>query len=359
MNSKRVVDRSPVAEWSQSSGTIACIPRPCCSLCGAEGNRLYVELFDWLYGVPGRWGMRSCRACGLAWLDPQPAAEDIPKLYSRYHTHHPFPATRLDRLRRATLQCVLAKMGYTVDRPKAILPRLLAHVRSVAQASALDVMDLPPSKVGALLDVGCGNGEFIARMRSLGWSVSGVDPDPAAVTRGRDQGLQIFGGTIADVPESARYDVITLNHVIEHVPDPVVLLRECRRRLRSLTGTVVITTPNIKSLGHWWFKSYWRGLEVPRHLILFSPAALSDCVTRSGLGLRSIRTETRLARMIFAMSVCAKGGSRDIGEQINFNVKTRCASYAFQLLEDAMIQFKKDIGEEIYCVCTAPREDNG
>jgi len=249
-------------------------------------------------------------------------------------------------------------MGYPVDHPKEILPRLLSRVRSFQRAGVLEVMGLPPSRIGTLLDVGCGNGEFIGRMRDLGWSVTGVDPDPAAVKWGQSKGLEIFQGTVSDIPSNKRYDAITLSHVIEHVQDPVGLLRECRRRLRPQTGNIVITTPNINGLGHWWFKGYWRGLEVPRHLFLFSSAALISCVTRSGLSVRSIRTETRLARMIYSPSICAKNGSRDVGERVNFKVSTKCASYAFQLLEDAMIPFKKDIGEEICCVCTATAEND-
>lgn len=359
MNDESIADHSTAEERVQNSSDIELVPFYCCPLCGKEGRQLYTGLVDWLFGVPGNWGIRECIACGVAWPDLQPTTKDIPKLYSRYYTHRPLPNSRFERLRRRTSQCVIGRMGYPVSRPKEILPRLLSRLPSLERAGVLEVMGLSASRAGTLLDVGCGNGEFIERMRNLGWSVTGVDPDPAAVKWGQSQGLEIFQGTVSDVPSSKRYDAITLNHVIEHVQDPIGLLRECRRRLRPKTGTIVITTPNINSLGHWWFGGYWRGLEVPRHLVLFSPPALTNCVDRSGLSLSFIRTETRLARMIYSPSVCAKNGSRDVGERINFKVSTKCASYAFQLLEDAMIPFKKDIGEEICCVCTAPAENDG
>ena len=136
----------------------------------------------------------------------------------------------------------------------------------------LSVAGLSPAAGGTLLDVGCGNGEFITRMRSLGWKVSGVDPDPAAVAFGQSNGLDIFTGMIADVPETLRYDVVVLNHVIEHVADPVSLLQECGKRLRPGVGRLVITTPNINSFGHHRFGKFWRGLEVPRHFTVFPSA---------------------------------------------------------------------------------------
>jgi len=274
----------------------------------------------------------------------------------RYYTHKSMPVTLLGRLRHAILQCALTKLGYRVEGPKGILPRLLFQVRSVARTAALEVLALPASEIGELLDVGCGNGEFIARMKSLGWTVSGVDPDPAAVSYARGRGLEIFSGAISDVPCTARYDVITLNHVVEHAVDPVELLRECRKRLRPGTGRLIITTPNIESLGHWWFRNYWRGLEVPRHLTLFSPAALHECVRRAGLCLHSLQTETRLAHMIYTASACAKQGGQDIGERSSFKVSTKVAAYLFRAFEDSVMHLKKDVGEELFCVCVAPAE---
>jgi 2-polyprenyl-3-methyl-5-hydroxy-6-metoxy-1,4-benzoquinol methylase len=358
MNGKSVIDFPSFTKEGVIDGRIECIPRSHCPLCGKQGESLYTALADWVFGVPGSWGVRRCSVCDLAWQDPQPVPEDIPKLYGHYYTHNGIPETRLARLRRSAYRWALARRGWPVERPEGFLPWLLSLVPSVARSAVLEVMNLPASQVGSLLDVGCGNGDFIARMKAFGWNVSGVEPDPVAATRARSLGVQVFAGTIADVPTANRYDVITLSHVIEHVADPITLLRECATRLRPKTGILVLTTPNIKSLGHRWFRSYWRGLEMPRHLVLFSPASLSHFVARSGLVVRSIRTETRLARMIFIPSYCAQSGALGIGDWTDFGVGTKCASYAFQLLEDLIALFKKDIGEEIYCVSTAAAEEN-
>jgi 2-polyprenyl-3-methyl-5-hydroxy-6-metoxy-1,4-benzoquinol methylase len=334
---------------------IKCIACPCCPLCGEEGKHLYVALTDWTSGVPGSWGIRNCLGCGTAWLDPQPLEEALPKLYSsRYYTHAATPKTRFDRLRSATRQRVLARMGYSVEPAKGMRAFILSHMRSSARAAALDVMNLSASEVGTLLDVGCGNGEFLVRMRSIGWTVSGVDPDPEAVAQGQSQGLQVFCGTICDVPGSGCYDVITLNHVIEHALDPVELLYKCGNLLRPDTGRLIVTTPNINSLGHWWFGKYWRALETPRHLNLFSPLGFSRCVARAGLRLISLSTESRMARVLYIPSVYGKQGVQRVGERTDFKSSTKIASYGFQLLEDALIRLKPDIGEEIFCVCAAP-----
>jgi 2-polyprenyl-3-methyl-5-hydroxy-6-metoxy-1,4-benzoquinol methylase len=311
---------------------------------------LYSGLADWLLDVPGTWEMQACRTCEAAWLDPQPVVEDIPKLYSRYYTHKAIPVTKFDGLRRAISLHVLARMGYPVESPRRWLPQLLSRIQPFARAAALDVMDLPASSRGTLLDVGCGNGELLARMQSLGWKVVGIEPDPSAVSFSRSRGLQVLPGMISDVPADERYDVITINHVIEHVSDPVGLLAECAKHLRPDGGRLIISTPNMKSLGHQMFGRYWRGLEVPRHLMLFSPRALCECIRQAGLRVNWIRTETRMARVIYNPSACAKAGEQRVGERTNFSAVTKTAAYLFQALEDMWIYLRKEAGEEIF-VC--------
>jgi 2-polyprenyl-3-methyl-5-hydroxy-6-metoxy-1,4-benzoquinol methylase len=338
---------------AQDSADIGVALRPSCFLCGNTGTELYRDTVDWLFDAPGKWGLRHCGPCGVLWLDPQPNVEDIPKLYTRYYTHHgPSEPLSFKGLRRETLEYVLARLGYRVQPSNKLLPRLLSHFRPIARAHAMDVLNLA-SEAGTLLDVGCGNGYFISKMRSLGWTVSGVDPDHSAVAYGRSMGLQVFEGSISDVPGDERYDVITLSHVIEHVADPIGLLQQCRRRLRPRTGRIVLTTPNINSLGHRWFKRFWRGLEVPRHLVLFSPQALSRCLSQAGMRLQSSSTETRIAVRIHNASVCARQGHRNVAERTSFSFSTKIAGYFFMALENVLIYFDKDLGEELFCVCTA------
>jgi 2-polyprenyl-3-methyl-5-hydroxy-6-metoxy-1,4-benzoquinol methylase len=344
-------------ESLEASPGIQVVPCPSCLLCRESGPAQYVDTVDWLFGVPGNWSIRYCERCDFAWLDPQPIPQDVGKLYSRYYTHvGKIAVTRLERLQEAMVECAVANLGYAVDRPKRILPRLLSRVRPLARAASLQVLGLPASDIGELLDVGCGNGEFIDRMRSLGWSVSGVDPDAKAVSHARSRGLEVFHGMVSDIPADNQFDVITLNHVIEHAIDPVALLRDCRNRLRPDTGRLIVTTPNLRSLGHRWFKGCWRGLEVPRHLALFSMASLRECARQAGLNVRHLGTETRLARMIYTTSVYAQRGCRGVGHRVKFRVRTKIVACLFQAVEDTAMYLNKDVGEEIFCVCWAPRK---
>ena len=189
--------------------------------------------------------------------------------------------------------------------------------------------------------------------------MAGVDPDPEAVAFRRDSHrLDIFTGTIGDVPETLRYDVIVLNHVIEHVADPVSLLRECAKRLRPVAGRLAITTPNIHSLGHRRFKKFWRGLEGARHFTIFSTDGLRQCIERAGLQLASISTETRLSTTIYYQSSRAKAGDLQVGLPAEPSFSSKIRGHLFRLLESLLVYSGKDAGEEIFCICASPASDS-
>src|SRR5205807_8533980 len=129
-----------------------------------------------------------------------------------------------------------------------------------------DVMFLAASNGRRLLEIGCGSGEALARMREIGWTVVGTDFDPQAVTAARALAMDIrLGGPETLQPEDGRFDAIYLGHVLEHVSDPLAFLERCRALLGE-GGSLVIVTPNTASLGLKWFGRHWRGLEPPRHL---------------------------------------------------------------------------------------------
>jgi SAM-dependent methyltransferase len=138
---------------------------------------------------------------------------------------------------------------------------------------------------GKLLDVGCGDGTRLARFRALGWEVQGQEVDARAAIRARSvAGVPVYLGSLEDGAfADATFDAVVMNHVLEHVHDPVRLLAECHRVLKR-SGILVSVTPNIESYGHRRFGSYWRGLEPPRHLFLFSRRTLREAARRAGFG---------------------------------------------------------------------------
>jgi SAM-dependent methyltransferase len=257
-------------------------PSPKCIACGGDGVELYQGLTDYLAGTPQTWRMVRCaRAeCGMLWLDPKPLAADLIKAYATYHTHSS-PS-------RGAVEIGLSALNATCKLASRLLELRSGLGRQRRQLRTMFIGDSAPGK---LLEIGCGSGRFLNRMRRAGWQVQGTDFDPAVAQRVHEKyGLQIDVGDLAALHYTDdTYDAIAMSQVIEHVHDPFGLLQECRRLLRP-GGRLLVSTPNASGLAHRRYGRYWRGLEPPRHLHLFTPSALAACAHASGLRVELLQT---------------------------------------------------------------------
>jgi SAM-dependent methyltransferase len=148
---------------------------------------------------------------------------------------------------------------------------------------------VPTRRGGRVLDVGCGTGSHLDAARRLGWEAYGVEISPAASQIARETlGLAVVTGALEDAGyPDAHFDVVSLFHVLEHLPDPVGTLREVARVLRP-GGLALLAVPNHRSLAAFAFRSRWFPWEVPRHLYHFSPASLAALLDRVA-ALRLVR----------------------------------------------------------------------
>ena len=332
-------------------------PAPRCYLCGERGTTAYAGLHDRLFSVPGVWSLRRCPACALVWLDPQPRRESHAALYAQYYTHAPAAETpdRLAGVRHAVRRLVLAAAyGYeelATGRLERAVGRLLSWIGPLREIVGGSVRWLEGAHRGHLLDVGAGNGHFLAHMRDLKWDVMGVEPDPSAVRVAVERfGVPMTHGTLdtARLPLPAC-DAITLFHVLEHVPDPVATLEHVKRLLRA-GGQVVVVTPNAESLAQRLFGADWRGWEPPRHLFVFSPATLRTCAERAGLQVRQVRTTARGAFFIWRACRRLRRQARSTrAPPRGWEWLYSCEGLFFWALEHALVK-ARPWGEEIVLI---------
>ncbi len=275
------------------TSAIKTMDRPTCLLCGAAGEVLYAGLHDRLYDVPGEWSFRRCPACGLVWLSPAPIEEDISKVYASYFTHETSqPAWQSDN----PVYRAWVKAGGIY---RAIIGKsFMGQMRRRAESMYLG--DVAP---GRLLDVGCGDGGWLAKMQALGWQVEGQETDAeAAVSAQRLHGVTVHVGLLQDLKlPVATFDAVTLSHVIEHVHDPIAMLTACRRLLKP-DGRLIALTPNVEGFGHACFGVHWVALEPPRHLTLFSPATLAEAARRAGFAQVDVQSTQVRAQFIHIAS---------------------------------------------------------
>jgi 2-polyprenyl-3-methyl-5-hydroxy-6-metoxy-1,4-benzoquinol methylase len=264
-----------------------------CPACGSASRaELHPELVDGAFRfAKGSWPMARCLECSSGYLRECPSPRTIHLAYGNYYTHGD-PVAREDfeslsltrRLRRLVVNgYVNHRFGARLQPASPVAGRLAALVPWLRAKVDSDHRDLPAlSGTGHLLDIGCGSGGFLGLARDMGWQVLGVEPDPDAVEACTRLGLDVRVGDVGALSQmSAAFDVVTLNHVLEHVHEPVELLEHCRRLLKP-GGTLWIETPNIESLGHRFYGADWRGLEAPRHLVVFSFDGLRAALRRAG-----------------------------------------------------------------------------
>ena len=235
--------------------------------------------------------MYRCKSCASAYLDPRPTPETIGLAYQRYFTHDKAPISSslsyLGKLRRKLANGYRNYRYGTREYPAyplgIIAATLMPNRRATIDAG---MRHLAKAKTGKrLLDLGCGNGEFLLRARSAGWDVVGVDFDSKAVEAARSQGLNaLLGGVESLDPSIDKFDVITLANVIEHLHQVVEVLQACYNLLKP-GGYLWLETPNIDSFGHRRFAHHWRGLEPPRHLVIFNWNSLETLLLQSGFRL--------------------------------------------------------------------------
>lgn len=333
-----------------------------CQLCGSKGVALYEGLRDRLFDAPGIWNFYQCPRCGLVWLNPRPLEADLHRLYEDYFTHDSCARNlRASKVKAAIRNAVLASsMGYSRPsngHPRRAIGRLFSSFRPIRELVEASVMGIEGPPRGKLLDVGCGNGEFLVKMQALGWGVQGVEPDARAASLARQRvRAEIHEGTLSTAnyaPES--FDVITLGHVIEHVGEPVATLRECKRILRA-AGSIFILTPNFVGSGHRRFGEAWFHLDPPRHLFLFSPQTLRTCVENAKLKVLAVRTISRLAYSTWVASrAIQRKGKLPRGILPRIGIRIRLAALAFHVRESG-VRPSQEKGEEILMVARKSEE---
>jgi len=254
------------------------------------------------------WHLCRCAACHSLYLDPRPDAESLPRAYEAYYTHEEIkdsPSTSglgglLGRLVQGYLNHRFGMVRQPASRWGVAVFHALPPLRQKLDYYGRHLYPSDFPQRGRLLDVGCGNGSFLARAAEMGWQVNGLDPDPAAVAVCAGQNLHVVQGTLRDAPAgwTGQFDVVTMSHSIEHVTDPGLELNRVFGLLRP-GGVLWLACPNPDSLGSRVYARVWRELHPPYHLVIPSARQLSRLLLDAGfVGPVPLRRGAHARRMM-------------------------------------------------------------
>lgn len=168
------------------------------------------------------------------------------------------------------------------DGSSTPVEKIYQRVKNFMLRKKLEWIEAETNYKNEILDIGAGTGDFLLAAKKRGWKISGVEPNSLARKLAEEKGLELVEDT--SFLSASFFDVITMWHVLEHVPDLDSQINELTRLLKP-DGLLVIAVPNFKSYDAQVYKEHWAAYDVPRHLYHFSPSSLKLIFERKGFKL--------------------------------------------------------------------------
>ncbi|QKZ15649.1 methyltransferase domain-containing protein [Spirosoma sp. KUDC1026] len=204
--------------------------------------------------------IQQCNKCGFKFTNPRPDASTIGSYYKsdQYVSHN--------------------------DTGGGLINSVYRLVRNYTLRGKVNLINKLTGRVGEVLDIGCGTGSFLLACQQAGWNITGVEPDTDARKVAEEKLSMPVEESIEMVEAKQNFDVISMWHVLEHMPD----LNKVVSQLYSLLsneGTVIIAVPNCASYDADYYKSYWAAYDVPRHFYHFTPDTITALFKKHGFTL--------------------------------------------------------------------------
>jgi len=228
------------------------VKRDTCPLCGSsEVSDFHREARDYVTG--DTFDVLRCRKCEVGFTFPQPENMELyyPGNYRRYNAW--------------VLITLKTLYNFQVHRWRKLF-----------------------KKSGSALEMGCGDGLMLDALRRKGWMVAGTERTQEMADFARNTlGLQVYVGGLEEIPHGQKFDLIILFQVLEHLNDPVTVIKQCADLLAP-EGKLIIAVPNSRSWQSRYSTASWFHLDVPRHLFHFSPTSLQYALNIAGLTISTI-----------------------------------------------------------------------
>lgn len=211
------------------------------------------------------------------------------------------------------------------DSKRSLFEKLYHFIKSIALKNKLNLINNVSISKGKILDIGAGTGDFLLTAKQNGWQTIGVEPSEKAKTIAISKGVAFVEKT--SELENQSFDVITMWHVLEHVPNLENQIKELKRLLKP-NGTLLVAVPNFKSFDANHYGNYWAAFDVPIHFWHFSKTAIKLLFEKEQMKLEKVIPMKFDAFYVALLSEKYKTGKMNyikaffVGLQSNWKAKT-------------------------------------
>ncbi|HKX85642.1 MAG TPA: class I SAM-dependent methyltransferase, partial [Flavobacterium sp.] len=171
------------------------------------------------------------------------------------------------------------------DAKRSLFEKIYHWVKIYSLNKKVSLINSLHKSKGSLLDIGAGTGDFLVTAKANGWQITGIEPNENAKKLAVSKGVN-FENNIESI-ENQQFDVITMWHVLEHVPNVEHQIKELKRLLKP-NGTIIIAVPNFKSFDAGYYGEFWAAYDVPRHLWHFSKTSIEKLFGKENMKLVKI-----------------------------------------------------------------------
>ncbi len=254
-----------------------------CPVCQSEKKSFLFTAFDILYKmVEDKFIMYKCRDCAAIYLSPFPSQKETERFYPKnYYSYDTEESDGFfERLKKKIIQ---SKMDG--ENGLSWGDRILVFLFK----NKFSGIPLYRKESGKFLDIGCGSGKNLSLLNRYGWDTYGIELDADAVQHAKSQGLKVERSSIETANfGDIKFDSIRIWHVFEHLTNPQKAIEQLKDWLVD-DGEILMALPNAHSWARIILGRYWYGLDVPRHVISYSPETLFFLMNKNGLKISELK----------------------------------------------------------------------
>ncbi|CAM3556278.1 class I SAM-dependent methyltransferase [Flavobacterium gelidilacus] len=222
------------------------------------------------------------------------------------------------------------------DSKRTLFEKLYHLVKTNALKNKVALITSENPQKGNLLDIGAGTGDFLSHAKKAGFNCIGIEPNEKAKNISISKGVS-FTNTLEEL-ENNSFDVITMWHVLEHVPDLENQIKTLKKLLKP-NGTIIIAVPNYKSFDAKHYKSFWAAYDVPRHLWHFSKVSIQKLFSKEDLQLNKVKPMWFDSFYVCLLSEKYKTGKMNFVKGFFYGFVSNCSGI-----------FKKEFSSHIYVI---------